>query len=119
MKTTFLALAMVAALASQAFAGDDLMQSRFGNTTVVTTAQGVVIKIWYNADHTWTGMMGTTPASGTWKLDGMQLCVSYANPPAGMVNPTCSEAQNRKVGDHWTVGEGASQMSATLVAGKQ
>jgi hypothetical protein len=108
------------ALATSALAGDDVMASRYGNTTVVTMANGSVVKIWYSADHTWTGQVGETMIAGTWKVDDSgQLCVSWNNPPPGATNPTCSPSPNHKVGDHWTVGEGATQMSATLVAGKQ
>ena|ERR1700741_169209 len=106
------------ALATSAFAGDEVMASRFGNTTVVTTASGAVLKIWYNPDHTWTGDMGG-PTSGTWKVDGNTLCVTYNNPPPGAVNPTCSPAMERKIGEHWTVGEGVAKLEVTLLAGHQ
>lgn len=107
------------ALVTSAFAGDEVMASRYGNTTVVTTANGTVMKIWYNTDHTWTGEMAGAPTGGTWKVDGSTLCVTYNNPPPGAANPTCSAAMERKIGDHWMVGEGAGQLSITLVAGKQ
>jgi opacity protein-like surface antigen len=119
MKKFMLAAIAAIALTTSAFAGDEVMASRYGNTTVITMANGSVVKIWYNADHTWTGEAGGAAIGGTWKVDGNQLCVSWNNPPPNMANPTCSMASERKIGDHWTVGEGDAKMSVTLAAGKQ
>ena len=121
MKKTLAAFAAACALLSvSAFAKDDVMASRYGNTTVATRSDGAVIKLWYNADHTWAGDMGGMHVGGTWKVENGTLCVSYHDPvPPGAANPNCSPAMPRKVGDHWSVGDGAAKMDVTLVAGKQ
>ncbi len=120
MKRALFIAAAALALSSAAFAEDDVMASRYGNTTVVTRADGTVIKLWYNADHTWSGDMGGMAVGGTWKVENGTLCVTYNGTlPPGAVNPNCSPAMARAVGDHWSVGEGAAKMDATLAAGKQ
>ena len=95
------------------------MASRFGNTTVITMSNGATVKIWYNADHTWTGQAGDMQMGGMWKVEDGDLCVTNNNPPPNMPNPQCNPTEDHKVGDHWSVGEGERRMNATLVAGKQ
>jgi hypothetical protein len=120
MKRFVLAAVSVLALATSAFAGDDVMASRYGNTTRVTYANGTVVKIWYAADHTFSGDAGGNAIAGTWTLDGGKICVTTTtgavpNMPATQCNPVTE----RKVGDSWTLGEGEQQIKVELLAGKQ
>jgi hypothetical protein len=108
--------------ATAATADDSVMASRFGNTTVSTDSAGVKSKLYYNADHTFTAKVGDQSVSGTWKVDGGTICLTYpagANLPATMPNPTCLPVVAHKVGDSWTTGEGAMKRSVTLVPGIQ
>lgn len=106
-------------LTGAAFAGDEVMASRFGNTTVITTAAGGVIKIWYEADHTLTFVAGGQTSHGTWALEGAMLCVSVVPPPEGMAAKVCNPFALHNVGESWTVGEGDRKLSVTLLAGHQ
>lgn len=120
MKTMMLAAVAALALTSSAFAGDEVMASRFGNTTKVTYPGNMVVKIWYAADHTFTGDANGNAIGGTWQVDGAKICVSTTtgavpNMPATQCNPVAE----RKVGETWTLGEGAQQIKVELLAGKQ
>lgn len=120
MRTFIIAIMSAIALTTAAIAGEaEVMASRYGNTTKVTMADGTVVKIWYNADHTWTGDNNGNAINGTWKVADGKLCVTFANPPPNVTNPTCSEAKARTVGETWTAGEGDQKMTVTLVQGKQ
>jgi hypothetical protein len=122
MKRIILAAVAAVAFTTSAFAGDEVMATRFGNTTKVTYPNGQVVKVWYNADHTWSGDANGTAINGTWKLEGDKICVTTANPPADMANmpnPQCNPVVARKVGESWTIGEGAQQIKVELLAGKQ
>ena len=120
MKKIMLAALAAIALTTSAFAGDEVMATRFGNTTKVTYPGNMVVKIWYSADHTFTGESGGNAIAGTWKIDGDKICVttttgSMPNMPATQCNPVAA----RKVGESWTLGEGAQQIKVELLAGKQ
>jgi hypothetical protein len=120
MRAIFLAAVLVLA-GNAALAEDDLMASRYGNTTDSVDSQGVHTKLYYSADHTFKADVGGTKVDGTWKVDNGTVCLSYANPPpsmpATMPNPTCLPVVAHKVGDTWTTGEGAMKRTVSLEAG--
>lgn len=120
-KIVLASLASIALAASMSFAvaADDVMATRYGNTTVSTDSKGVETKVYYNADHTFTFKSGTTAGKGTWKVDGGAICLTYEAAPAGMPNPLCVPVAERKVGDTWTTGEGDQKRTVKLVAGVQ
>jgi hypothetical protein len=99
-----------------------VIASRFGNTTIATTASGQTVKSYYNADHTFTTKSGAQAFDGTWKVDGDTVCLTYSSAtalPHGMTNPTCVPIAAHAVGDTWTVGEGLQKRTITLVQGIQ
>src|ERR1044071_6356924 len=102
-----------------AIAADDIMATRYGNTTVSSDAKGVETKVYYNADHTFTFKSGTQSGKGTWKIDGTNICLTYETPMAGVPNPLCLPVTAHKVGDTWTTGEGDQKRTVKLVAGVQ
>lgn len=114
MRKILIAAAMLAVSSSLAFA-DDIMASRYGNTTVMTDKSGVKSMIYYAADGTFTGKQGPQAFGGTWKLDGSNVCLTFAPPIPGVANPTCSPVAAHKVGDSWTAGE----RTVSLVQGIQ
>jgi len=118
-KIVLTSLAAFALAATVAVAADDVMASRYGNTTVSTDSKGVETKVYYSADHTFTTKQGTQSGKGTWKVDGGNLCLTFETPPPGAPNPLCSPAAAHKVGDTWTVGEGDQKRTVKLVAGVQ
>jgi uncharacterized membrane protein len=115
MRRIILAAALVAASVSYAFA-DDVMASRYGNTTIATDAKGVQTKVYYKADGTLTAKQADKDYSGTWKVVNGQVCLTFKEaPPGGMANPFCAQVMAHKVGDTWKSGE----RTITLVQGIQ
>ena len=84
------------------------MEPRFGNTMLGTRPDGTVMKLYYNADHTFSGEI-TPPGSpvsfeakGTWNLKGDQLCVlSDLGPGSGTPPESCATLKGDHVGDKW------------------
>jgi hypothetical protein len=115
MRKIWIAAAALALSTSFAFA-DDIMATRYGNTTITTQPNGVQIKLYYNADGTFTGKQGDQGFNGTWKLDGAgNICLNFAQPIQGTPNPTCVPVSAHKVGDSWSGGG----RTMTLVQGIQ
>lgn len=100
-------------------AEEDVMASRYGNTTVSTNAKGEVTKAYYNADHTMTSVIGGKTFKATWTLKDGIVCRIYEHPLPSMTNPDCRPVQPRKVGESWSVGSGADKMDLKLVPGIQ
>ena len=121
-KIVLASLASIALAASMSFAvaADDVMASRYGNTTESTDSKGVETKVYYKADGTFTAKSGDLTTAGTWKVDAGTICLTYtgATPP-GMTNPLCVPVVAHKVGDTWTTGEGDQKRTVKLVAGVQ
>lgn len=110
--TTAIALAL---WTGSALAAKDVMATRYGNTTDTVDALGVHTKIYYHADHTFKANSAGVMVSGTWKLKGPNVCLTYFKPPA----ETCTPTDNHKVGDTWTTGTGVLKRTVTLKKGVQ
>jgi hypothetical protein len=121
MKKIILTVAFALSFATAALAAPDVMASRYGNTTVVTDSMGMVTKLWYSPDHTFTGTQGDMALKGTWKVDKGTICLTYDTPPkmgSGTVpNPECVPVKARKVGDTWSDGDGANKITITVIKG--
>jgi len=95
---TFLTTAVLAAtmaFAAPAFA--DTMSATYGNTVTVTTAEGVQIHYHMNEDGSYDMITPEGTISGTWAIDGDNICLTPAGGEAG-----CSPLDNdRGVGDSW------------------
>ncbi|MFA7263560.1 MAG: hypothetical protein WC068_11120 [Caulobacter sp.] len=110
------AVAALALSATAALAGDDVMASRIGNTTITTDASGQSSKIYYEGDHSFTGVQGEQQLAGTWAVKGSQVCLTFtSDAPPGYPNPICTPVSARNVGDSWTSGP----FTVQLVAGRQ
>ncbi|MFZ4606290.1 MAG: hypothetical protein ACOYM5_08535 [Caulobacter sp.] len=110
------AVAALALSAAAAFAGEEVMTSRFGNTTITSDASGASTKIYYEADHSFTGVQGDQALAGTWALKGSQVCLTFSSaPPPGYPNPICTPVAAHNVGDSWTSGP----FTVQLVEGHQ
>lgn len=116
MRNLYLGAAAIAFVATAALADDDVMASRYGNTTITTDANGVTSKLHYKADGTFDGTQGATAFAGTWKLDGSgKICLTSNPPIPNTPNPVCTPVYAHKVGDSWTAGA----YHVSLVAGIQ
>jgi len=96
---------------------DDVMASRYGNTTIAKTAKGHEVHMYYNADHTFTGKVVDVgfDLKGTWTVENGLLCRTYDPLPPMTTNPDCQPVAPEKIGDTWTIEDN----TATLVAGIQ
>ncbi|MGN6149869.1 MAG: hypothetical protein ACTHPD_15125 [Rhizomicrobium sp.] len=116
MRAFLFAAAFAAASISVAHA-EDVMASRFGNTTITTDAAGIQAKIYYKADGTFSGTQGGVDFKGTWKLNeaGNGICLTYERAPTNTPSPLCAPIAPHKVGDKWS----AAGRNLTLVQGIQ
>ena len=114
MRVTLLAAAffMVSAAHAQE---DDVMASRYGNTTVLTDPDGSVSRVYYNADHTFKASKGWFSVGGTWKVDNGTICLTFDIAVPGLPNPDCNPIVAHKIGDSWKSGTG--NVTVTLVQG--
>jgi hypothetical protein len=115
MKTFLLSATVLALSSAAAFAGDEVLASRFGNTTITKDPAGNETHIYYNADHTFTGKQGGASFKGTWKIDGGTICLTADPAIPNTPNPACAPVSDHKVGDTWTAGP----YTISLVAGIQ
>jgi hypothetical protein len=123
MRAVLLGAILSLALAIPALAEDDVMASRYGNTTDSVDAKGIHTKIYYSADHTFKAAIADLKVHGTWKVENSTLCLTFVDPPANLPstfpNPTCLPTAVHKVGDTWTTGEGAMARSVSIKPGIQ
>jgi hypothetical protein len=95
-------------LTAAAYAGDDdIMGTRYGNTTLVHETLGTS-HIYYKQDHTFTGGNWILNVSGKWDIsdtkDGKQICLHWDSTPLGHPNPQCEAVALHQIGDKWTLG---------------
>ncbi len=110
-------IALVATTAL-AFAQDDIMATRYGNTVIAkASASAPEVHLYYKADHSFSGIVVgmSFKLQGTWEIKGNQVCSTYDPAPPGINNPVCAQLDAHKVGDVWTAGD----RTVTLVEGIQ
>lgn len=107
-----LSVAVVIAAPSLAAAQDDVMASRYGNTTITHTDRGHELHTYYKADHTFTGKIVDIgrDVKGTWAVNGGTLCLTYTPALPLISNPVCQPVVAHKVGDTWKAGTNTSSL---------
>ncbi|WP_395644623.1 hypothetical protein [Terricaulis sp.] len=117
MKKLAAALALGAVLMTAGAAyGQQMMQAAFGNTLVITGADGQVVLYHFNADNTYDLVLpdGRT-IPGTYAINGNQICLT----PAGGQQGCTDYVGDKNVGDTWTQhATDGSTISITLRAGR-
>jgi hypothetical protein len=104
----------VALGAGAAFA--DTMQNGYGNTFVVTNADGVSVRYQFDADGSFRALTpdGNT-VTGTYEVTGGQLCIT----PAGGERGCTAYVGDKAVGDSWTqAATDGGEITVTLEAGR-
>lgn len=114
MRAILLAAAFATAAVSLAHA-DDVMASRYGNTTITKDAAGNERHIYYAKDGTFTGKQGTQSFKGSWKIDGGTICLTSEPAIPNTPNPACAPVSAHAVGDTWQAGP----YTVSIVAGVQ
>ena len=114
MRSLFLA-ASILALTAAAYAGDDdIMGSRYGNTTLVHETLGTS-HIWYSADHTFKGGNWAVDVSGKWDIKDGKICLHYDSTPPLHPNPECDVVSAHRIGDKWVLGNRTFELVAGIV----
>ncbi len=111
-------------VASVAFTGAALAEPNanlFGNTVVITAANGGVTKAMINKDNTYSTVLpdGKT-VKGSWAPAGDTICYTQTDPaPAADAKPFCTPNEDHKVGDTWEAkAPDGSTMKFALQAGQ-
>ena len=95
------------------------MMPRYGNTLVVKTADGQEARMFYNADHTWSGtMMNGVMQKGIWEMMEGKLCTTQTEPAPPTPKPRCRTFEKHNVGDTWEIETPNGKMRATIVVGR-
>lgn len=119
MRTLMMAAVLALGISGAALA--DPMAGAYGNTVTITYPNGVVAKMYVDANGTYTtkGPDGST-MKGSWTAADGKTCLVQTDPapPAGMA-PNCSPTVEKKVGDSWTApGPNGSTITIAIVAGR-
>lgn len=106
-----------ALMAVSGVASADTMQNTVGNTLVVTTSTGAVVRYHFNADNTYTAAMPDgSSVNGAWEVAGDQICLT----PAGGARGCTGYVADKNVGDSWTqTAVDGSSITVAITAGRQ
>lgn len=113
MRSIVLAVSFLAVAAGAAFAGDDPMGTRYGNTTLALDPDGTVTRLYYRADHTLLVKRADWQSDGSWDVKDGKLCLHYKIARPGVGGSECVSSEPHAVGDVW-IHHGRN---ITLVAG--
>lgn len=113
--------ALIAALALAACATTpaDPMQVYFSNTVLVTQPFGETDHLLLNADHTYA-MYGIRfpEGHGRWDVENGQVCLMPGDTPETAGQKFCNAWSGARVGDHWTINVGGTDVPMALAAGR-
>ena len=120
MKSGALALAWLGAAAIAGPAAADTWSAAYTGTIVATYADGHTVKVFTNADHTFTiTPVSGAPLHGTWQDGGAQTCFTITDPPAAVGGPpTCIADKAYNVGDGFDGKDGTGAFHAVINAGR-
>jgi hypothetical protein len=107
------AILALAAVTGAALAGDDVMASRYGNTTIALDPDGSTTRLFYRADHSFAAKRADWQSEGRWSIENGKLCLAYAVTRPGVGDRECVSSESHAVGDVWIHGI----HHVTLVAG--
>lgn len=116
MKKTAAALALGAmAMAGAAYA-QPMMQAAFGNTIVVTEADGTAVRYHFNADNTFVlNLPDGRTVPGSYTVADGQICLT----PTGGERACTEYVGDKNVGDTWTQrATDGGTVTITLQAGR-
>jgi len=111
-----IAIAAFLCLSSPGAAFADTMQNAVGNTLVVTTASGAVVRYRFNAAGSYAATLPDGSAgSGAWEVADGQICLT----PAGGARGCTGYVADKNVGDTWTqAGVDGGQITVAIQAGQ-
>ncbi len=98
----------------------DTWSGAYGNTIVSTYTDGRVVKVFVEADHTYSVVLpnGTT-LKGTWADADGRSCFSVTDPPpAPGAAPTCFALREYKVGDTFEGADSTGSFKGVIQSGR-
>lgn len=112
-------LAGLIAVAAPAAAGT--WDGAYGATIVSTYTDGRVVKVWVNADHTYSLLLpdGKTTIKGTWADANGQSCFTTTDPPPSPdAKPVCFPIREHNVGDSYGGEDASGKFTSVVQAGR-
>ncbi|HWA90121.1 MAG TPA: hypothetical protein VG889_08820 [Rhizomicrobium sp.] len=116
MRTLIIATALF--VATQASA--DTWTGAYGNTIESTYGDGRVVKVYVEADHSYSILLpnGAT-LKGTWADAGGQSCFTVTDPPQKPgATPTCFPVKEYKIGDTFSGDDATGHFNGAIKAGR-
>ncbi len=108
--------ALATAVVVPAFA--DTWTGAYDGTIESTYADGRVVKVYVNADHSYSiALPDGAILKGTWADAGGQSCFFPTNPPPG-AKPSCFPVKEYKIGDTFTGEDASGKFSGVIKAGR-
>jgi len=98
----------------------DTWDGAYGGTIVSTYADGRVVDVFVNADHSYsiTKADGTPILKGTWADANGQSCFSQTDPPAPNGKPVCFPVKEYHVGDTLSGADPSGSFTSVIKAGR-
>ncbi len=111
-----ISIAALMCLASAGAAFADTMQNAVGNTLVVTTSSGAVVRYHFSADGSYAATLPDGSAgAGAWEVAGDQICLT----PTGGARGCTGYVADKYVGETWTqTSVDGSQIAVAIQAGQ-
>ncbi len=112
-------IALIALVAASPAAADT-WSGAYDATIVSTYANGTVVKVYVNADHSYSiGLPDGKTLKGTWADAGGQSCFTPVDPPAPAgAKPSCFPLKDYKVGDTFAGEDATGKFTGVITAGR-
>ncbi len=111
-------LAVAILVLAVAPASADTWTGVYGNTITSTYADGRVVEVYVDADHTYAiALPDGARLKGTWADAGGQSCFTLAAPPPG-AKPSCFPLKDYKVGDTFSGEDATGKYTGVISAGR-
>ncbi|MEI9885834.1 MAG: hypothetical protein WDN08_04920 [Rhizomicrobium sp.] len=113
-------LAGAVALCSAQPALADTWTGVYGNTITSTYADGRVVKVYVESDHTYSIVLPDgAKLKGTWADGGGQSCFTLTDPPPPPdAKPSCFALKEYKVGDTFAGEDATGKYTGVISAGR-
>jgi hypothetical protein len=96
----------------------DTWTGTYGGTIVSTYSDGRVVKVYVNADHSYSiALPNGQVLNGTWADAGGQSCFTLSNPPPD-AKPACFPIKEYKVGDTFEGDDATGHFKGAIQAGR-
>lgn len=117
--TLLLSAALAAGAAVPALAGDT-WGATYNATIVSTYADGRIVKVYVNADHSYSiALPDGKTLKGTWADGADGSCFTLTDPPpAPGAKPSCFPIKDYKVGDTFSGEDATGKFTGAIVAGR-